>query len=49
MNRVISSARPLRRRLPLVVASAVLLIVILPLLALTVAGGLGGSIESVIR
>lgn len=49
MNRVISSTRPLRRRLPLVIASVVILIVILPILALTVAGGLVGSIESVIR
>lgn len=49
MNRVMSSARPLRRRLPLVIASAAILIVILPILALAVAGGLGGSIESVIR
>ena len=49
MNRVISSTSPSRRRLPLVIASAVVLIVILPILALTVAGGLGGSIESVIR
>ena len=49
MNRVISSARPLRRRLPLVVACVAILIVILPILALTAAGGLGGSIESVIR
>lgn len=49
MNRVISSTRPLRRRLPLIIASAVILIVILPILALIVAGGLGGSIESVIR
>jgi nitrate reductase NapE component len=44
-----SSARPLRRRLSIVIASAAILIVILPILALTVAGGLGGSIESVIR
>ena len=49
MNRVISFARPHRRRLLLVVASAAILIIILPILALTVAGGLGGSIESVIR
>lgn len=49
MNRVITFARPLRRWLPLVIASAAILIVILPILALTVAGGLGGSIESVIR
>ena len=49
MNRVISFARPHRRRLLLVVASAATLIIILPILALTVAGGLGGSIESVIR
>ena len=49
MNRVISSSRPLRRRLPLVIAGAAILIVILPILALAVAGGLGGSIESVIR
>lgn len=49
MNRVITSARPLRRWLPLVVVSAAILIVILPILALTAVGGLGGSIESVIR
>lgn len=49
MNRVISSVQSLRRRLPLVIVSAAILIVILPILALTVAGGLGGSIESVIR
>jgi len=49
VNRVISAARPLRRRLPLAIAGAAILIVILPILALTVAGGLGGSIESVIR
>ena len=49
MNRVISSVRPLRRRLPLVISSAVILIVILPILALNLAGGLGGSIEKVIR
>ncbi|MEK6191683.1 MAG: hypothetical protein AABM41_05065 [Chloroflexota bacterium] len=49
MNRVIPFARPFLRRLPLVIASAVILIVILPILALTAAGGLGGSIESVIR
>lgn len=49
MNRVISSTRPPRRRLPLIITSAVILIIILPILALTVAGGLGGSIESVIR
>jgi len=49
VNRVISFARPHRRRLLLVVASAATLIIILPILALTVAGGLGGSIESVIR
>jgi len=49
VNRVISFARPHRRRLLLVVASAAILIIILPILALTVAGGLGGSIESVIR
>jgi nitrate reductase NapE component len=49
VNRVISSTRPLRRRLPLVIVSVAILIVILPILALTVAGGLGGSIESVIR
>jgi hypothetical protein len=49
VNRVISCARPLRRRLALVIAGAAILIIILPILALTVAGGLGGSIESVIR
>jgi len=49
VNRVISSVQSLRRRLPLVIVSAAILIVILPILALTVAGGLGGSIESVIR
>jgi nitrate reductase NapE component len=49
VNRVISSTHPLRRRLPLVIASAVILIVVLPILAFAMAGGLGGAIESVIR
>jgi hypothetical protein len=49
MNRVISAARPLLRRLLLVFAGAAILIVILPILALTAVGGLGGSVESVIR
>ncbi|MEX0629901.1 MAG: hypothetical protein WD508_04530 [Chloroflexota bacterium] len=49
MNRGISPEHPLRSRLLLVIASAAILIIVLPILALTLAGGLGGSIESVIR
>jgi hypothetical protein len=49
VNRATSPERSLRPRLLFAIASAAILIIVIPALALTLAGGVGGSIESVIR